>query len=85
MIVKVYLQESQHVYRGEFASTPACFTCTHAHTKYTRTPQHTTHAHTQPCFYSGGAVDIGGYYEPDPVKTEKAMRPSATFNSIIDG
>lgn len=28
--------------------------------------------------------DIGGYYHPDPVKTEKAMRPSSTFNSILD-
>ncbi|MHB1011700.1 MAG: NADP-dependent isocitrate dehydrogenase [Desulfobacteria bacterium] len=29
-------------------------------------------------------MDIGGYYDPDPVKTSKAMRPSATFNAIID-
>ncbi|MFN2373806.1 MAG: NADP-dependent isocitrate dehydrogenase [Cyclonatronaceae bacterium] len=28
--------------------------------------------------------DIGGYYHPDPEKTEKAMRPSSTFNSILD-
>ncbi len=28
--------------------------------------------------------DIGGYYMPDPVKAEKAMRPSATLNAIID-
>ena len=28
--------------------------------------------------------DIGGYYDPDPAKTSKAMRPSATFNAIID-
>jgi isocitrate dehydrogenase len=27
---------------------------------------------------------MGGYYLPDPVKTEKAMRPSATLNAIID-
>ncbi len=32
----------------------------------------------------GAAVDIGGYYKPDPVKADKAMRPSATFNAIID-
>ena len=32
----------------------------------------------------GVSVDIGGYYSPDPVKTEHAMRPSATFNAIID-
>jgi isocitrate dehydrogenase len=32
----------------------------------------------------GQAVDIGGYYIPDDTMTEKAMRPSATFNAIID-
>ncbi len=32
----------------------------------------------------GKPVDIGGYYLPDPVKTSKAMRPSATFNAIIE-
>jgi isocitrate dehydrogenase len=31
----------------------------------------------------GKAVDIGGYYKPDCVKTDKAMRPSATLNRII--
>ncbi|MDA0711906.1 MAG: NADP-dependent isocitrate dehydrogenase [bacterium] len=31
----------------------------------------------------GHPVDIGGYYHPDPVKTEAAMRPSATFNAIL--
>ena len=30
-------------------------------------------------------VEIGGYYHPDPAKTSKAMRPSATLNAIIDG
>jgi len=29
-------------------------------------------------------MDIGGYYDPDPVKTSNAMRPSATFNAIVD-
>jgi len=29
-------------------------------------------------------MDIGGYYDPDPVKTSKAMRPSGTFNAIVD-
>jgi len=32
----------------------------------------------------GSAVDIGGYYLPDPAKVEAAMRPSATLNRIID-
>ncbi len=32
----------------------------------------------------GKPVDIGGYYKPDVAKTEKAMRPSATLNAIID-
>ncbi|MCX7163735.1 MAG: NADP-dependent isocitrate dehydrogenase, partial [Rhodocyclales bacterium] len=31
----------------------------------------------------GKAVDIGGYYLPDPVKTEAVMRPSATFNAVL--
>jgi len=29
-------------------------------------------------------VDTGGYYQPDPVKGEKAMRPSPILNAIID-
>jgi isocitrate dehydrogenase len=32
----------------------------------------------------GRPVDIGGYYRPDPGRTSKAMRPSATFNAIVD-
>ena len=32
----------------------------------------------------GEPMDIGGYYLPDTGKTEKAMRPSQTFNSKID-
>ena len=32
----------------------------------------------------GKAQDIGGYYNPDEAKAEKAMRPSATLNAIID-
>ncbi len=32
----------------------------------------------------GAPVDIGGYYLPDPETASKAMRPSATFNAIID-
>jgi hypothetical protein len=30
------------------------------------------------------AVDLGGYYHPDFAKASPAMRPSATFNAIID-
>jgi isocitrate dehydrogenase len=33
----------------------------------------------------GRPVDMGGYYHPNFEKTSKAMRPSATFNAIIDG
>jgi isocitrate dehydrogenase len=32
----------------------------------------------------GSPVDIGGYYEPNDKLASKAMRPSKTFNSIID-
>jgi isocitrate dehydrogenase len=32
----------------------------------------------------GEPVDIGGYYLPNAAMAEKAMRPSSTFNSIID-
>lgn len=32
----------------------------------------------------GSAVDVGGYYQPDEGKATIAMRPSATFNAIID-
>ncbi len=32
----------------------------------------------------GHPVDIGGYYRPDREKVTRAMRPSATFNTIID-
>jgi isocitrate dehydrogenase len=32
----------------------------------------------------GKPVDMGGYYHPDKAKVEKAMRPSATLNAIID-
>jgi isocitrate dehydrogenase len=31
----------------------------------------------------GKAQNIGGYYQPNPVLTDKAMRPSDTFNSIL--
>ncbi|MBI5643939.1 MAG: NADP-dependent isocitrate dehydrogenase [Deltaproteobacteria bacterium] len=33
----------------------------------------------------GRPQDIGGYYHPNLEKTAKAMRPSATFNAIVDG
>ena len=32
----------------------------------------------------GKPVDMGGYYHPNDAKVEKAMRPSATLNAIID-
>jgi len=32
----------------------------------------------------GKTVDIGGYYHPNPSLVTKAMRPSATFNAILD-
>ncbi len=32
----------------------------------------------------GATVDIGGYYLPDNNKTEQAMRPSKTFNEVVD-
>ena len=32
----------------------------------------------------GEPVDVGGYYRPDPTRSERAMRPSETFNGIID-
>ena len=32
----------------------------------------------------GQPMDIGGYYHPDPVKVTAAMRPSPTFNSILE-
>lgn len=33
----------------------------------------------------GNAIDIGGYYQPNKELASKAMRPSDSFNSIIDG
>ena len=33
----------------------------------------------------GQPVDLGGYYLPDDERAAKAMRPSPTFNAIIDG
>jgi isocitrate dehydrogenase len=32
----------------------------------------------------GDPVDIGGYFNPDDARADAAMRPSATFNAIID-
>jgi len=32
----------------------------------------------------GSPVDVGGYFKFDPIKVNKAMRPSPTFNAIID-
>jgi isocitrate dehydrogenase len=33
----------------------------------------------------GRPVGIGGYYHPDRALTARAMRPSGTFNRLIDG
>ena len=33
----------------------------------------------------GSAVEVGGYYSPNPNLAETAMRPSATLNSIVSG
>ncbi|MDH3390266.1 MAG: NADP-dependent isocitrate dehydrogenase [Desulfobulbaceae bacterium] len=33
----------------------------------------------------GQPIDIDGYYRPDHVKVVQAMRPSSTFNAIVDG
>jgi isocitrate dehydrogenase len=32
----------------------------------------------------GAPVDIGGYYHPDDARVGQAMRPSATFNALLD-
>ncbi len=32
----------------------------------------------------GAPVDLGGYYRPDPAKARAAMRPSATFNALLE-
>jgi isocitrate dehydrogenase len=33
----------------------------------------------------GSAVDTGGYYQPEDARASAAMRPSSTFNQIIQG
>ena len=32
----------------------------------------------------GAVVDTGGYYKTDPEKVAQAMRPSETFNAILN-
>ena len=32
----------------------------------------------------GRPVDLGGYYQPDPAKVARAMRPSPTLNAIVE-
>jgi isocitrate dehydrogenase len=32
----------------------------------------------------GKPVNVGGYYRPDHVKASQAMRPSTTFNAIVE-
>jgi isocitrate dehydrogenase len=34
--------------------------------------------------HQGHEVDLGGYYLLDDIKTDKAMRPSTSFNQMID-
>jgi isocitrate dehydrogenase len=31
----------------------------------------------------GAAVDLGGYYRPDPAKADAVMRPSKTLNEVL--
>ena len=33
----------------------------------------------------GKVVDLGGYFAPEPEKCNAVMRPSETFNRIMDG
>ena len=33
----------------------------------------------------GSPAEIGGYYRPDAEKTAAVMRPSQTFNTVVDG
>ena len=33
----------------------------------------------------GSPVDLGGYYLPDDALATAVMRPSTTFNAVIDG
>ena len=46
--------------------------------------QHEQAINTELIAVQGKPVEIGGYYHPDPALTAKAMRPSQTFNRIID-
>ncbi len=45
---------------------------------------HETDIITQLHDVQGEVVEMGGYYQPNPVQLNKIMRPSATLNSIID-
>jgi isocitrate dehydrogenase len=47
--------------------------------------EHETAINAELIGVQGHPVDMGGYYRPDVAKTTAAMRPSATFNAIIDG
>ncbi len=33
----------------------------------------------------GSPVEVGGYYHPDPARVTAALRPSATFNALLEG
>jgi isocitrate dehydrogenase len=32
----------------------------------------------------GNAVDLGGYFRPDPTKADAVMRPVAMFNDLLE-
>ncbi len=49
-----------------------------------RLSEHETEITEELLAAQGHAVDIGGYYLPDTDKLAKAMRPSSTYNAILD-
>ncbi len=44
---------------------------------------HEATIHAELLAAQGAPVDIGGYYWPDPTRTARAMRPSATLNAVL--
>ncbi|MEA3287342.1 MAG: NADP-dependent isocitrate dehydrogenase [Candidatus Marinimicrobia bacterium] len=53
-------------------------------TIYNLLKEHETQIDSELLAAQGSPVDIGGYYLPDLIKVSQAMRPSTTFNRIID-